>query len=297
MQWGLALQNSKAPAVLRALSCCVVAMKNPHVLLLQLLLLICSGCATFSIKHKPLPPLADPHAYLQSIVNAQAPGSFSATARIKTQSQQGKLTARAAVFARTTSSLRVELYGFLNQLVFLFTTDGTTMSFFYPNSGSFYSGNVADQNLALLFGGKISPSDAVDLLCGLPPIIPFTYDRVVSTKDSSWYQIELISDSKLRQHIWIDPTRKKVVKYILYDASGKPLREFSFADFKLVGDFMVPLKIELIFNESGTRLAVEYQDVNIPHHIDNQLFIMTPPAGVKMYSLKELPQSPLIQPQ
>jgi len=268
----------------------------PHVYVL-LFFLICSGCAAISVKYRPLPPLADPHAYLQSIIDARAPGSFSATARIKTQSPQGKFTARAAVFARTAASLRVELYGFLNQLVFLFTTDGTTMSFFYPYSGSFYAGNVADQNLALLFGGAVSTFDAVDLLCGLPPLIPFTHDRVVSTQDSPWYQFELISDAKLRQHIWIDPARKKVVKYILYDASGKTLREFAFADFTLIGDFMVPLKIELIFNESGTRLAVDYQKVNIPHYIDNQLFIMTPPAGVKMYSLKELPHSPLIQPQ
>jgi outer membrane lipoprotein-sorting protein len=268
----------------------------PHVCVL-LFLLICSGCAAFSVKYRPLPPLADPHAYLQSIINAQAPGSFSATARIKTQTQQGKITARAAVFARAASSLRVELYVFLNQLVFLFTTDGTTMSFFYPYSGSFYSGNVADQNLALLFGGEISPADAVDLLCGLPPLIPFNHDRVVSKQDSPWYQFELLSDAKLRQHIWIDPARNKVVKYILYNDSGKPLREFSFADFTLIGDFMVPLKIELIFHESGTRLALDYQEVNVSHHIADRLFIMTPPAGVKIFSLKELPQSPLIQPQ
>ena len=268
----------------------------PHVCVL-LFLLICSGCAAFSLKHSPLPPLADPHAYLQSIITAQAPGNFSATARIKTQSPQGKLNASAAIFARAASSLRIELYGFLNQLIFLFTTDGTAMNIYYPYSSSFYSGTVADQNLALLFGGKISPADAVNLLCGLPPLIPFTYEPVVSTQDSPWYQFELISDGKLRQHIWIDPARRKIVKYILYDASDKPLREFAFADFTLIGDFMMPHKIELIFNESDTRVAVDYQEVNIPHHIDNQLFILSPPAGVKIYSLKEMPQSPLIQRQ
>jgi hypothetical protein len=35
MQWGLALQNSKVPAVPQMLSGCVVAKENSHVLLLQ----------------------------------------------------------------------------------------------------------------------------------------------------------------------------------------------------------------------------------------------------------------------
>jgi hypothetical protein len=266
-------------------------------LCLLVFLLICSGCAAFSVKYRPLPPLADPHAYLQSIINAQSPFCFTATARIKTQSPQGKLTARAAVFARAAASLRVELYGFLNQLVFLFTTDGAAMNIFYPYSSSFYSGTVADQSLALLFGGAISPAYAVDLLCGLPPVVPFTYDRLISTQDSRWYQFELISDSGLRQHIWVDPASKKVVKYILYTEAGKPLREFSFADFTLIGNLMMPMKIELIFHDSTTRVILEYQEVHIPQHIEDQLFIMTPPPGVKMYSLKELPQSPLMQPQ
>jgi len=266
-------------------------------LCLLVLLLICSGCAAFSVKYRPLPPLVDPHAYVQRIINVQAPVYFTATARIKTQSPQGKLTARAAVFARAASSLRVELYGFLNQLVLLFTTDGAAMNIFYPYSSSFYSGTVADQSLALLFGGAISPADAVDLLCGLPPVVPFTYDRLISTQDSRWYQFELLSDARLRQHVWVDPDSKKVVKYILYTEAGKPLREFSFADFTLIGNLMMPMKIELIFHDSTTRVTLEYQEVQIPQHIEDQLFIMTPPPGVKMYSLKELPQSPLIQPQ
>jgi outer membrane lipoprotein-sorting protein len=266
-------------------------------LCLLVLTLICAGCAAFSVKHRPLTPIADSHAYLQSIINAPAPPCFSATARIKTQSQQGKLTARAAVFARAASSLRVELYGFLNQLVLLFTTDGNAMNIFYPYTSSFYSGTAADQNLALLFGAEISPADAVNLLCGLPPIIPFKYDGVVITQDSPWYQFELISDAGLRQHIWIDPASKKVVKYILYTEAGKPLREFSFSDFTLIGHFMLPMKIDLFSHELNNRLTLDYQEANIPQHIEDQLFILTPPAGVKMYSLKELPQGPLMQPQ
>jgi len=266
-------------------------------LCLLVLTLICAGCAAFSVKHRPLPPLADSHAYLQSIINAPAPPCFSATARIKTQSPQAKLTARAAVFARAASSLRVELYGFLSQLVLLFTTDGNAMNIFYPYTSSFYSGTAADQNLALLFGAEISPADAVNLLCGLPPIIPFKFDRVVITQDSPWYQFELISDAGLRQHIWIDPASKKVAKYILYTEAGKPFREFSFSDFTLIGHFMVPMKIDLFFHEPDNRLTLDYQEANIPHHIEDQLFILTPPVGVKMYSLKELPQNPLMQPQ
>ena len=60
---------------------------------------------------------------------------------------------------------------------------------------------------------------------------------------------------------------------------------------------MLPMKIDLLFHEPNNRLTLDYQKANLPHHIEDQLFILTPPVGVKMYSLKELPQSPLMQPQ
>ena len=259
-------------------------------------LLICSGCAAFSAKHRPLPPLSDPEAYFQSI-NVQAPAFFSATARIKSESPQGKLTARAAVFAHAAASLRVELYGFLNQLVFLFTTDGAAMNIFFPYSSSFYSGTVADQSLAHFFGGEITLADAVDLLCGLPPVVPFTYDRLTSTQDSRWYQFELISDAGLRQHIWVDPASRKIVKYIAHTKSGIPSDEFSFSDFTIIGDFILPKKIDLIFHYTGTRLSIKYDEINVTQPIEEQMFTMQPPAGAKLFSLKELTHGPLIQPQ
>jgi hypothetical protein len=60
---------------------------------------------------------------------------------------------------------------------------------------------------------------------------------------------------------------------------------------------MLPMKIDLFSHELNNHLTLDYQEANIPQHIEDQLFILTPPVGVKMYSLKELPQSPLMQPQ
>jgi outer membrane lipoprotein-sorting protein len=264
---------------------------------LLLLILICSGCAAISTKYRPLPPLADPHTYLQTILDAQKPACFSATARIKSQSPQGRLSAHAAVFARASTSLRIELYGFLNQLVFLCATDGTTINIFYPYSSSFYTGSAADKNLSLLFGGDVSAADALALLCGQPAIIPFQHDRFVGIQDNKFYQFELISDTHLRQTVLLDPVSKKVAKYILYNKAGKALQEFSFGDFSSLGDFTVPMKIALVFHESNTRLTIDYSEIKMPHRLDDTLFILTPPAGVKVYSLNRQPQKPLLYPQ
>jgi hypothetical protein len=51
MPWGLALQNSRAPAVPVELSVCVVAQENPHVLLLEV-------ATSFSFRYPAVMPFA-----------------------------------------------------------------------------------------------------------------------------------------------------------------------------------------------------------------------------------------------
>jgi hypothetical protein len=268
-----------------------------HPFRLLFYLLICSGCAAFSAKHRPLPPLADPEAYFQSI-NVQAPAFFSATARIKSESPQGKLSAQAVVFAHLSSSLslRIELYGFLNQLVFLLTTDREAMQIFYPYSNSFYAGTITDNPPAPRLGGRMFLLVASDLLYGLPTLSYCNKTRVVSTQDGPWYKLELISDICGPQHVWIDPINRKIVKYIAHTKSGIPSDEFSFSDFIVIGDFILPKKIDLIFHDTGTRLSIKYHEINVTQRIEEQMFTMQPPAGAKLFTLKELPHGFLIQP-
>lgn len=260
-------------------------------LYILLFVLACGSCAPFLIKHKPLPPVPDPHAFLQAAIDKTLPERIMASAQMKTQSPQGNMTMRATIFAHAVSSLRIELYGFLNQLFMLFSTDGTNMAIYYPHTASFYSGAANDKNLSFVLGDEISPADAVNLLCGIPPIIPYDQIVLVNTPDSSLYQFELVSHDHWRQHVWIDPTHKNIVKYILYDESGKRIREFSFNEFSSIKNYIIPLNIALILSKSNTHIVIRYQHIEIPRNIENQLFAIMPPDGVKTYPLHELPQS------
>lgn len=264
-------------------------------LYILLFVLACGSCAPLLIKHKPLPPVPDPQAFLQAAIDKSLPERIVASAQMKTQSPQGNMTMRATIFANAVSSLRIELYSFLNQLFLLFSTDGTTMAIYYPHTASFYSGAAHDKNLSFMLGDEISPAEVVNFLCGLPPIIPFDQIVPVNAPDSSLYEFELLSYDHWRQHVWIDPAHKKIVKYILYDKSGKRIRELSFNEFSSIENYLIPLNIELILHKSNTRIFIRYQHIEIPQHIKKQLFAIIPPAGAKTYSLHELPQSSLPQ--
>ena len=98
---------------------------------------------------------------------------FPPLSRIKIASPRGSLSVKGAVIARAPACLRVEMFAFLNQLAFLFATDGSIMSFFLPAQNSFYTGKAADEHLSFLYGTDIRMQDATALFLGYPRILPY----------------------------------------------------------------------------------------------------------------------------
>ncbi len=269
-----------------------MSARSSFLRLATLFLVVLSGsCAPFFVTHKPLPPLPDQQAFLHAALHKTLPERIAATAQMKSRSLKGNVNARATIFAQEMSSLRIELYGFLNQLLLLFSTDGTTMALYDPHTSSFYSGAAKDGNLSFFLDEAISPADAVHFLCGIPPIIPYDRFELINNSDSSLYQFELVSHDRWRQHIWVEPVHNRIVKYILSDESGEPVREYRFNDFTFVKNYIIPLTIELAFYKSNTRIVLRYQHIEIPKQIDEHFFSITPPAGATTYPLHELPHS------
>ena len=269
---------------------CIFINTGRVLVLPALLFLFCvvSGCAALrpaSREIPAVPPLKAPHAFLQKIISEnEALQHVSALSRIKIASPRGSLSVKGAVIARAPACIRVEMFVFLNQLAFLFATDGSAMSFYLPAQNSFYTGKAADQHLSFLYGTDIRLQDAAALFLGYPRIPPYEAAHLTVTADAGQYLFKLPAAAGSRQHIWVDPMLRKITKYVLYNAAGEPLYMFLFGDFKPAGLHSLPHAIELTFYQPQTRITITYSEIDTTLPPDAGLFTITAPMHAKIAS-------------
>jgi outer membrane lipoprotein-sorting protein len=264
-----------------------------------LLFLVVSGCAALrpaSREYPAVPPIKEPLALLRKIMSGnESLQHVSALSRIKITSPRGSLNVKGAVIARAPGCIRLEMFAFLNQLAFLFATDGSVMSFFLPAQNSFYTGKAADEYLSILYGTGLRLQDATALFLGYPRILPFEAAHINCKSDAGQYLFDLPSAEGSRQHVFFDPMLQKITKYMLYNAAGDPLYLFSFANFKAAGTNSFPNAIELTFFQSQTRITMTCSDIDSNLVPDAGLFTIAAPARAKKLPLEALAQNRLMQ--
>jgi hypothetical protein len=276
---------------------CIFKISGHYIILGALFCFFCAltGCA--AIRPAPGvttagPPLKDPHAFLQKIVEENKKlQQLSALSRLKIASPRGSLSVKGAVIARFPACLRVEMFAFLNQLAFLLVTDGATMSFFLPSQNTFYTGKAADEHLSFLYGADIRLQDAITLFLGYPRILPYDAAHLTWRYDTGRYLLVLPTEGGLSQQVWIDPAFNKIVKYALFNAAGKAQYMFSFADFKEAGSYRLPGSINLTFYPSQTHVIITYSDPDTAITPETGLFTVTTPNHARISPLRDLSQS------
>lgn len=268
-----------------------------HILLaLPCLFWVICGCAAVRPPSRAIPPVKDPQLFLRSMLHDYDEiKHFSSLCRMKITSPRGSVSVKGAVVGLPPSCLRVEMFAFLNQLAFVFATDGATMSFYLPSRNSFYNGKAADAHLAFLYGADIRLQEAVSLFLGYPRIVLSETAPVTWQYDNGRYVFSLPADYNRRQQIWVDYGLNKITRYRLFDAAGTALYEFSFGDFRPAGAHRVPYAIDLYFHRSQTRISVTYSEIDTALPPDPALFALVPPSQAERLPLEELSRSILLQ--
>jgi hypothetical protein len=247
------------------------------------------GCASLPEKYPILPDIADPQAYLSATLDKIVDyHHLAAIANLKVHSSHGKLSIKAVIIVQKPTLLRLETLDFFSRPSLIFITDGELMDLFSPSENTLYSGDATRENLALFFGVSIEAIDAVHLFLGFPPILEYDASSISWKKEGKNYLFKVVSPDKSIQHFWVDPSLKRIVKYILFDAFQEPISEFSFNEFKSIDEARFPHKIELKFFLPQTEIMLHYRDIDLANPPSKDLFSLIPPPHVKRLPIEEL---------
>lgn len=135
------------------------------------LLWICSACSTLALR-EPLalndPQVARALAALEA--NAAQRQALRAIVKIAIDGPRGSGRAKQVLIAQRPASLRIEVFGLMNQVVSLLVTDGENFSTYDASRNTFERGAVQPQLLRSTTGVDLLPQEVVQLVLAAPEL-------------------------------------------------------------------------------------------------------------------------------
>jgi hypothetical protein len=159
--------------------------------------------------------------------------------------------------AERPARLRVEVHGFLNQLVAVLASDGHSFALYRPGAPGLERGPVHASLLEEVTGLPLRPEEAVAVLLGAPTLGAARPGRAEALSDGT-LRVELAGDEARRvtfDEAWnlrrLEVWEGGRVLHVRYD------------DYRPVGGVPFAHAIELEFSEPEARAEVSFQEVEL----------------------------------
>lgn len=276
--------------------------------LLLTLLWLGSACATLA----PREPLAldDPQvarALAALEANAAQRQSLRAVVKIAIDGPRGSARAKQVLLVKRPASLRIEVFGVMNQIVSLLVTDGENFSAYDAGRQTLERGAVHEGLLRQTTGVDLTPHEVVQLLLA-EPVFPSASLRIVSAARLRGGGLELVVEdaalaaardaigdftqaagaSALRatQRRFEFDAAFRLVRTSVIAADGVPLWEAVFSDFPMsaaeaktlrtsvtvVPEAEFPRRMELRMLQDGIRVELQFSELELNRKLDENLF-------------------------
>ncbi len=219
-------------------------------------------------------------------------GTLKVIARVEIRSGEDSYPVKAAMIAQKPGSLRIETIPLIGPPDFFMTINKDALKVFYPGRDLFYIGKATQGNLIKFFPLAISPYMMVAFLTGsYPEYIPsngYVSSHGRPDADRSLYRLDLIDNGVTRQSCWIEPHGHYLVRIDSFDDAGRLAYTVKYDNFKRLGkvDFPHELNFEACVEMKCQCGRIRYYDTELTPDVDNTVFDITPPIGIKTTPLE-----------
>ncbi len=200
-------------------------------------------------------------------------------ARLAVDAEKGvRIRARQILVLERPGRLRVEILGFMNQVVGVLATDGQTFQLWDASDGSVTSGRVTPSLLWETAYLAVAPEVATDLLLGvLPPQQGLAPGRSVVPSEGG-VRVELVdARGAVRRSVQFDE-EGRLRELTERDAQGAVVWRARYGAYADVGGTPFAHSIELEVTRGGTRAEIELHDVELNPALDPDMFRLRMPG-------------------
>jgi hypothetical protein len=249
-----------------------------------------SGCST-----KTAPVINDQRMTTQAMRSEDIldkisfPGNriIKAIANIEVNNVSGRYSTKAALLIRKwPSSLRIEAIPIFGPVNFFLSIHKDVIKTFLPQKGTFYIGKATTENLVKMANFVPEGIGTEDLLSIMLGTYPTLFEKKVSLKaspDGTRYCVDMISNGRKLQSLWIDPSNQHLVEVQVFKMSDKISYTAKFEEFnESAGPPAMPQKITL---SSGTdnnlKIIIRYLSIQFDTDSEALTFDLQIPPGLE----------------
>lgn len=208
---------------------------------------------------------------------AQSPvRAFSAEARLAYFGKQGRMRGNATLVVRRPGSLRYDVYGPHGGVISAFATNGKELALLDVGQSRFLYGPATAANLDELLPFAplgLGPDAWVALLFGeatVPPEATLTYDDRVGRFLLSW------PAAGVTQRLEVDPESARIVRAVVLRGEDT----VSEVTIDARDDAGVPTALRIKVPRENIDVDVALKDVTVDPELEDDVFVLSPPAGV-----------------
>ena len=240
------------------------------------------GCAprkaTVPFKGYTLPP----EDILKKISRTDNLGDIlKALVHITVNTPRGKHSMKVALIAKMPSFLRAEVIPVIGTSNLFLSASGDSLKVFLPQKGEFYIGQATRKNLTMFFPINLKVEDIVSILVGTPPLVKRKNITLQGYLEDKLYRINVISQNKKVQSLWVDPY-DNLVRIEVLDDDGRILYMVRLEDHSRIGGRSVPGKVMITIGETHKLSAlIRYSHTQLSQDVDTTLFDLDIPPGIK----------------
>ena len=220
--------------------------------------------------------------------NGQESG-IKAIARIEVNTKEGRYPLKAALVLQRPSSLRFETIPVLGPSDFFLTVHEDVLKVFLPQNGKFYTGKATARNLGRFFpvpAAGLDIEDITAILLGAHPLIKGKTITLDSSYEGNLYRIDVFSERKKIQSLWIDPEDDCLVRVDLFAGENTRLYSARFEDWERAEGLTLPRIVKIAYGDNEKPdVIVRYVDIGPLGETDTTLFELSLPPGVSSISM------------
>lgn len=194
------------------------------------------------------------------------------------------LRTHVVAVAQRPAWLRFENESFFDQPLSILTTDGMTFALWDMDKGRFLTGTATPANVARVLPMPLDGAELAGIVLGDPPLIPYAEIDLFWDDVDQLYRL-LLKNSRQEQEVRIEPTSLRPVQVICHN-QGKLWYQLFFEDWSgNPGGPQAPQTLRFASPQDSIKIEIHLRQVDINPHLDEKLFRLTPPGGMRPESV------------
>jgi len=203
--------------------------------------------------------------------------TFKGTGQVSYSVKNGEtVSANIAWIAGDENKLLIVLRGLMGQPLARIATDGEWLYFVSHADNSFYKKRSANASMESFISIPIKSKDIILLLSGRVPVKEF--DSAVMIDQDTGVVVLVLKKRWLGvvEKIYLDESRKDVVKIELFDSMGEVIYRASFDGENSVNGYRFPSRLS-VSNDGGDYFTIDLERYWTDIPVSPSIFVINPP--------------------